>query len=308
MAALVESMFYVREVPWHGLGEKVDEAITSGEAIIRAGLDWTVDQRPIYDAFGKEIPKYKANTRSTDNSILGIVTDKYQVVQNSEAFEFTDNLLEEEVVYDTAGSLRNGKTVWLLAKMPEQKILDDVFDPYLCFTNTHDGTGSVKVFFTPIRVVCNNTLNLAISQAKRSWSTKHMGSMESKLEEAKETLGFAKMYMDGLTSEAQRLSEMKVTDVELEAIFDAMFPVDPEKDTQRKIDNINQMKANLFTCYDMPDISQYKGTVWGVINAATDMVAHMAPARMTEKYQENNWGRIMGGHPFVDTLYKNLVA
>ena len=308
MAANVESMFFVRELPWHGLGVEVQEAPTSKEAIIQAGLDWEVDQRPIYDVFQKEIPKFVANTRCTDNSILGIVSDKYKVVQNAEAFEFTDNLIGEGVTYETAGSLRDGKTIWLLAKMPEQKILDDVFDPYMCFTNTHDGTGSVKVFFTPIRVVCNNTLNLAISQAKRSWATKHMGSMESKLEEAKETLGFAKKYMEGLNEEAGRLSEMKISDTELEVIFDAMFPIDKEKDSQRKIDNINTMKANLFTCYQMPDISQYKGTVWGVINAATDLVAHVTPARLTSNYQENNWNRIMTGHPFVDNLYKSLLS
>ena len=198
MAAAVETMFYVRELPWHGLGKRLEEAPTSKEAIIQAGLDWEVDQRPIYDAFGKEIPRYRANTRSTDNSILGIVTDKYQVVQNAEAFEFTDSLIDEGVTYETAGSLRDGKTIWLLAKMPQQKILDDEFDPYVCFTNTHDGTGSIKAFMTPIRVVCYNTLNLAISQAKRAWSTKHMGDMKSKLEEARETLGFANDYMEKL--------------------------------------------------------------------------------------------------------------
>lgn len=312
MSANVESLMYVsseangRFVPWHGLGERVEEAPNSTEAIRIAGLDWTVDQRPIYDAFGKEIPKYKANTRVSDNSILGIVTDKYQIVQNSEAFEFTDSLIEEDVKYETAGSLRNGKTIWLLAKMPEQKILDDKFDPYVCFTNTHDGTGSIKAFMTPIRVVCANTLNLAISQAKRSWSTKHMGDMQSKLEEAKEALGFANHYMDELANEANRLSEKKISDSELEAILDAMFPIDKENDSQRRIDNINALKANLFTCYGMPDISQYRGTVWGVINAATDLVAHVAPSRMTSNYRENNWGRIMTGHPFVDNLYKNI--
>ena len=306
MAANVETMFYVREVPWHGLGKRVEEAPNSREAIIMAGLDWEVEQRPIYDSFGREIPKYKANTRNTDNSVLGVVTDKYQIVQNAEAFEFTDSLIDEGVTYETAGSLKNGKTIWLLAKMPEQKILDDNFDPYICFTNTHDGTGSIKICMTPIRVVCNNTLNLALNTANRSWSTKHMGNMTLKLEEAKHTLGLANNYMTALAEEADKLANMKISDAELEAIFDAMFPVDFEKDSRRKIENINTMKTNLFRCYAMPDINQYRGTVWGVINAATDLAAHIAPARMTSNYQENNWGRIMGGHPFVDALYSKV--
>ena len=308
MSANVESMFSVREVPWHELGTIIEEAPTSRDAIIYAGLDWTVDQRPIFDAFGKEIANYKANTRSSDNSVLGIVTEKYKVVQNAEAFEFTDSLIEEGVTYETAGSLRNGKTIWLLAKMPQQKILDDEFDPYICFTNSHDGTGSIKVCMTPIRVVCNNTLNIALSTAKRSWATKHMGNIETKLEEAKHTLGLANEYMDALATEAEILAERKITDTEIEAVFDSLYPVDKEKDTQRKIDNVELLKANLFKCYAMPDISQYRGTVWGVINAATDLVAHVAPARMTNTYQENNWGKIMSGHPFVDALYKNIAA
>lgn len=307
MAANVESMFSVREVPWHGLGEIVETAPTSKDAIIMAGLNWHVDQRPIYDAFGKEIPKYKANTRDKDNSVLGIVTDKYQIVQNEEAFEFTDSLLNEGVTYETAGSLKEGKTIWLLAKMPEQNILGDKFDPYVCFTNSHDGTGSIKVCMTPIRVVCNNTLNLALSTAKRSWSTKHMGDMKSKLQEAKITLGLANDYMTALDAEAQRLANLKITDSELEEIFDAMFPIDVN-DSKRKIENINNLKENLFKCYGMPDISQYRETVWGVINAATDLASHVAPARVTSNYRENNWGKIMTGHPFVDALYSKLAA
>ena len=307
MPAAVETMFYVRELPWHGLGRRVEEAPTSKEAIIMAGLDWEVEQRPIYDSFGVEIPKYKANTRSSDNSVLGVVTDKYQIVQNAEAFEFTDSLVDEGITYETAGSLKDGRTIWLLARMPEQKILDDKFDPYICFTNTHDGTGSIKVCMTPIRVVCNNTLNLALRNANRCWSTKHMGNMAVKLEEAKHTLGLANNYMTALSEEADRLANMKISDTELEAIFDAMFPIDFEKDSKRKIENINTMKTNLFRCYAMPDINQYRGTVWGIINAATDLAAHIAPARLTSNYKENNWARIMGGHPFVDSLYGKVV-
>ena len=308
MPALVETMFYVRETPWHGLGTKVDEAPTSAEAIKLAGLDWNVVCEPIYTADNIEIPNMKANIRETDRSVLGVVSDRYKIVQNKEAFEFTDSLINEEVRYETAGSLKNGKVVWMLAKMPERKILDDKFDPYICFTNSFDGSGAIRACMTPVRVVCNNTLNLALNTTARQWSTRHIGDIDSKLIEAQHTLGLANDYMDALSDEANKLVEVKVTDPQLEAIFDELYPIDTTKDSQRKINNVLDFKEKLFKCYNMPDISQYKGTAWGIINAATDLVDHMAPARMTKNYRENNWGTIMLGHPLVDLMYKKLNA
>ena len=307
MSANVETMFYVREVPWHGLGTRVEEAPNSADAIRLAELDWRVESNPIYDMYGKEIPGFVANTRSSDNSVLGIVSPQYKIVQNSKAFEFTDSLLDEGVVYETAGSLKDGKMIWLLAKMPQQKILDDAFDPYICFTNSHDGTGAVKVCMTPVRVVCNNTLNLALSTAKRSWSARHMGNIDSKLEEARHTLGLANDYMKSLEEEADRLANIQVNDSQILKMFDELYPVTAET-TARKIENINTIKDNFFRCYEMPDISQFKNTAWGVINAISDQATHSNPGRMTQKYNENNWGRVISGHPLIDNIYKKIAA
>ena len=162
MPALVESMMYVREKPWHGLGTQVEEAPTSAEALRMAGLDWNVVQRNIQVCGGAKIQNYKANIRDSDGTVLGVVTDRYKIVQNAEAFEFTDSLIGGEVRYETAGSLNGGRKIWLLAKLPETEIVGDKTEPYLCFTNTHDGSGAIRVCMTPIRVVCNNTLNLAL--------------------------------------------------------------------------------------------------------------------------------------------------
>ena len=180
MSANVETMFSVREVPWHGLGTIVEEAPTSKEAIELAGLNWKVESKPVFNEKNEEIPGFIANTRNTDGKVFGIVSNRYNIVQNEDAFSFTDSLIGEDVRYETAGSLREGRTVWLLAKMPERKILGDKFDPYICFTNSHDGFGAVKVCMTPIRVVCNNTLNLALSNANRMWSTRHIGDIQTK--------------------------------------------------------------------------------------------------------------------------------
>ena len=170
MAANIESMFYVRETPWHGLGTKVMEAPTSKRALELAGLDWKVVQEPIYTENNELIEGYKANVRDVDRKTLGVVTDRYKIIQNEEAFAFTDELLGEGVRYETSGSLQGGKKVWILARMPQEYIISgERISPYLLFSNTHDGSGAIKVALTPIRVVCNNTLNLAL-YSKRSWS------------------------------------------------------------------------------------------------------------------------------------------
>ena len=154
MPALVETMFSVRETPWHGLGTIVNDAPTSEDALRISGLDWKVVQDDVFTDSGERITGYKANIRDTDRKILGVVSDRYKVVQNTDAFSFTDELLGHGVKYETAGSLQGGRRVWLLARMPNEYTgVDDKICPYLVFSNSHDGTGAVKVAITPVRVV-----------------------------------------------------------------------------------------------------------------------------------------------------------
>lgn len=306
MPDYVETMFSVREKPWHGLGKIIKEAPTSRDAIELAGLNWSVNSNPIYDVYGNEIKGFKANTRSSDNSVLGVVTDKYKIVQNIDAFDFTDNLIGEEMYYETAGSLRKGKTIWLLGKMPERYICEDKFDPYIVFTNTHDGTGAVKIAMTPIRVVCNNTLNMALSSAKRSWSTKHMGNMEAKLSEARHTLELANDYLNNLAIEADKLANETMKEEDVVYTLNEMFPIDDDASDRQK-QNIQNAKDGIMICMLRPDIAKFLNTKWGFINAVSDYVGHAVPARLTTNYQENNWGKIMNGHPLLDKAM-SLVA
>lgn len=306
MPDYVETMFSVREKPWHGLGKIIKEAPTSRDAIELAGLNWSVNSNPIYDVFGNEIKGFKANTRSSDNSVLGVVTDKYKIVQNIDAFDFTDNLIGEEMYYEIAGSLRKGKTIWLLGKMPERYICEDKFEPYIVFTNTHDGTGAVKIAMTPIRVVCNNTLNMALSSAKRSWSTKHMGNMEAKLSEARHTLELANDYLNNLAIEADKLANETMKEEDIVYTLNEMFPIDDDASDRQK-QNIQNAKDGIMICMLRPDIAKFLNTKWGFINAVSDYVGHAVPARLTTNYQENNWGKIMNGHPLLDKAM-SLVA
>ena len=308
MAHMIETMFSVREKPWHyaetsEVTKLIQEAPTSEKALRLAGLDWDVLQTPVYMENGIEIPNYKANVRSTDNACLGIVTDRYKIVQNTEAFAFTDAIVGETedgvVKYETAGSLCGGKKIWLLAKMPTKKVLDDEVDPYMFFSNSHDGTGAIKVGMTPIRIVCNNTLNMALNSAKRQWSTKHVGDMQSKLEEAKMCLQMADKYMQRLDEEADRLANAKLYKEQIDEILDELFPVD-DNDTDRKKRSVQAEKDSFYVAYFMPDIAKFRDTAWGAVNAMSDVVTHQTPKRKTSSFDENRWGKIMDGHLMFD--------
>lgn len=300
MPAFVETMMYTREKPWHGLGTMVAEAPTSADALQLAGLDWTVVGRPIYDADGQEIPGYVANTRDSDNKTLGVVTTKYKIIQNQEAFAFTDALIGGDVRYETAGSLRKGKQIWLLAKMPAAKVAGDDVEPYLCFTNTHDGSGAIKVCMTPIRVVCNNTLNLALNTAQRTWSTVHVGDISRRVVEAQETLELANRYMLALDEKAQQYANTPIREDWLNEMLAEWFPIQEDDGEQRK-KNIKRMRDEFMVAYMMPDIRQFRGTAWGLINAASDML-HNEPRRKTDNFQAHRWGKIMVGHPLLDMV------
>lgn len=309
MAANVETMFYTREKPWHGLGVRVEETPTSADALTMAGLDWEVLQESVYTDAGEKISGYKANVRSTDRKVLGVVTDRYKVIQNAEAFEFTDTLLGSGVRYETAGSLADGKKVWLLARLPREYIIGgERISPYLVFSNTHDGSGAVRVAVTPIRVLCNNTLNLALNTAKRSWSMIHTGDIKGKIQEAKDTLFMAEKYMDNLGKEFERLRKIKMTDEQVKEYIELLLPV--EKDaTITQLRNVKKLREDMESRYfKAPDLQSVGSNAYRFVNAVSDFATHADPLRKTVNYNENLFARTVDGNPLIDRAYQMVCA
>lgn len=300
MAANVETMFYVREKPWHNLGVRVEEAPTSADALKLAGLDWKVIQKKIKTEDENEIPNYFANVRDRDNKVLGVVSQRYSIVQNEAAFAFTDELIGGDVRYEVCGSLKGGRSVWLLARLPDSEILGDKFERYLCFLNSHDGEGAVRVFCTNIRCVCQNTINLALNTATRSYSVKHMGlTLEDKICEARACLQMANDYDEALKKQAERYANYSVSDDDIREFLDELFPI-TEDMTERQKKNVEASKNEWMIAYYMPDIAKFRGTAWAMVNATSDFVGHSAPQRRTDSFEENRWGKIMSGHPVMD--------
>ena len=309
MAANVESMFYVRETPWHGLGTKVLEAPASKDALQLAGLNWRVMQEPIYTATEELVDGYKANVRDSDRKVLGVVTDRYRVIQNDEAFAFTDGLLGEGVKYETAGSLQGGRKVWLLAHMPHEYIISgERISPYLLFSNTHDGSGAIKVALTPIRVVCQNTLNLALARAKRSWSMIHTGDIREKMQEAKDTLFLAEKYMDELGKEFEALRMKKLTDKQVMEYIEILLPIE-DGSTPQQEKNMKRLREDMKIRYfDAPDLQGVGKNAYRFVNAVSDFATHAEPLRRTANYKENLFSRTVDGNPMIDKAYQMVSA
>lgn len=309
MSANVESMFYVRTLPWHGLGQRVSEAPNSKDALRLAGLDWNVVQQPIFTEAEQCIQGYKANVRDSDGKVLGVVTDRYKVVQNEEAFAFTDALLGEGVRYETAGSLQEGKKVWMLARMPHEYIISgERISPYLVFSNTHDGSGAVKVALTPIRVVCNNTLNLALNTAKRSWSMVHTGDIKGKMQEAHDTLFMAEKYMDNLGKEFETLRSIKLSDKEIMDYIEILLPCE-EGASSQQVKNIKRLRDDMKMRYfDAPDLKDVGNNAYRFVNAVSDFATHANPLRKTTNYKENLFARTIEGNPLIDKAYQMVLA
>ena len=290
MPANVETMFSVRETPWHGLGRIIMDAPASREALELAGLDWQVESRNIYSGTGAMIPGYRANVRSTDDAVLGVVSDRYRIVQNEEAFQFTDDLLGEGVTYETAGSLQGGKKVWMLARLPRKYLIaGDQVVPYLVIFNSHDGSSGVKVAMTPIRVVCQNTLNLALSTARR-------------------TLQLASNYMVELGNRGEELARIDLSDHKVQEFINEFFPISEDlSDCQRK--NNLRLQEDLKTrYYNAPDLEWVGKNGWRFINAVSDFATHADPLRKTKNYNENLFLRTTEGNPMIDKAYKMVLA
>lgn len=286
MAHEVETMFYAGEVPWHGLGTAVSESQSSAEAIRLAGLDWDVVTSPIA-TLGREIPGYKAIVRQTDAKVLGVASDKYVPVQNREAFDFTDGILGAGAKYETAGALRGGKLIWLLANLGEYSILGDRVSQYLCFTTGHDGNSPVRVLPTDTRVVCANTLRMALRDTKSTWTFEHSSGVHDKLKEAAETLRRAREYSEALKVRAEELYKVKVTKPMLDRILEQVFGNENDEEFEgylARAKRIVMLKDRLVEVYEeKDDLQNFRGTAWGLYNAFADVAAHARPTFVKDR-------------------------
>ena len=299
-----------RRPVWSGLGTDISRCSNISEALFVSGLDFTVRQENIQTSEACPIPLdgFRANIKD-DGTPLGIVSTKYKVVQNADAFAFLDSLVEEGMKFERAGGLQNGRKVFVLARMPDKYIISgEHISPYIVFINSHDGTGSIKILMTPVRMICLNMLNLALRSAVRSWSAVHSGNVSYKLEDAKNTLLYADLYMQELGVTIEELKQQPVSDAKVLELVDVLLPTnDSMSDTRRK--NVGLQREDLLERYfHAPDLAPLNRTAYRFINAVSDHATHADPIRRRENYNEALFNRSVEGNALVDRAYHLLSA
>lgn len=322
MSHEVESMFYVREVPWHGLGTQLPAEVTAAEAIKIAGLDWEVGLRPLWfetPAIAgqmsrmSEIADKRAIVRESDNSFFGIATPAYTPMQNRDAFTFFDNIVGSgQAIYHTAGSLRGGRVVWILAKLPQTAEIKGV-DPvnnYLLLMNGHDGGLALRMHWTPIRVVCWNTLQSAMANiVGQQFYARHTAGIDKRVAEAQQTLGLAAKRFDGFIEQAERLANASFLKAELDEYLKAVleFVPDEKPDEQRvtsKVKAIARITELVETGAGLQNPA-IRGTKWAAYNAVTEFVDHERPTRAAAGRLDVAW--LGSGADLKDRAWKLIL-
>ena len=289
------SMMYVGDVPWHGLGTYVENEVTAAAAIKLAGLDWESEKRELFiqgenevdgiPVIGQKVPDKFAVTRMTDNKILGVVGSDYEIIQNLDAFEFMDSIIGEgQAVYHTAGSLFGGRRIFMTVKLPgEISVGPDSIQKYLVLASGHDGSFALHVKWTPIRVVCWNTLNAALEvgrngKPRNSVSIRHTRNYKQNISEARELLQLTDYYYQQIEKCFNRLIDTQITVAGVKEFTEQLLPLAKDDEGNEKASKYIQTRRDEIVDLTYngkgQDAAEVRGTRWAAYNAVTEFVDH----------------------------------
>jgi phage/plasmid-like protein (TIGR03299 family) len=274
---------YFGEVPWHSLGTQLDNPATAREAIHAAGLGYEVELNSLWTVEGEPVQTRQAVVRCDTREVLGVVGNGYQPIQNHQCFGFLDSVVADgRLRYHTAGALGKGERVWMLAKLPgviHVRDSEDVTEKYLLLSNSHDGSSALRVYFTPIRVVCANTLAMAERRSHgQGVSIVHKGNLAAKVSEAQEILGFAARFYDDLEGKINQLASYYPSRKQLDDYFKSLYP-DRDETTNRRSQNVRTILVQLFESGRGQEFPETSRTMWSAFNALTEYVDHRRSTR-----------------------------
>lgn len=299
-----------------GVGTDVSEVTSLDYAIKKAGLDFEVVKLPVYYPINGEMEMKKienqfTTVRTDTMEPLGVVGKNYEILQNIDAFQFLESMVADgEARFETAGSYGPGGAKSFITMSTEpMNILGDEFKPYILITNSFDGSGSVRVMFTPIRIFCSNCIARAIKTAENKISVKHSSRLEVNLRAGREILLGNSNYMEAIKQEAETMAKLSLSEDKFKEIVNAMFGVsDAEKATEtakfRAEETINQiMKA-----YNQDDLQNFNNTAYKAYQAFADFESHMPTFRATETLKYKNITNVMKGMPILNEATKRIMA
>ena len=293
------SFFSVKEKPWHGLGQVVEGYPTSLEALQLAGLDYTVEKRKLFTyldgdpvpmiaenaegkILGMGIDHFFATVRTDNNTVLGVVGKDYEIVQNRDAFSFFDSIVGGDgIQYETAGALGKGERIFITAKLPSYIKVghDDLIEQYLFLTTSHDGYGSITAAFTPVRIVCNNTLNAALRNHSHAFKIRHTANAKERLEEAHKLMGITNQLSNQLERIFNQWAKVKITDHEVKKLI--QMALVSNKEVLQNIEagredelsacfrNMSEAAFSYALSNGSQQLETTKGTLFGAYNAVT---------------------------------------
>ena len=285
------SFFSVKQKAWHGLGQIVENYPTSAEAIIHAGLNYEVVKKDLWTIANltnieevKKVTTHFATVRTDTAQILGVVGNKYEIVQNETVFSFFDSLVNDGsgIKYETAGALGNGERIFITAKMPEVIRIgrNDDIEQYIFLTTSHDGTGSIMAAFTPVRIVCNNTLNAALRNHSNAVYIRHTANAEEKLKEAARIISISQTTGEMLEQVFNQWAKVRISDSETKKliqlamapnteVFKAIAEDNTAFEFSRQFDDVcGQVFDYAFTA-ETQQMQTTAGTLYGAFNAVT---------------------------------------
>lgn len=306
---------------FEGIGVNVNNATSLETAINVSGLNFSVEKRPL--SFVTQVaqewngntvmvdthlpfPKQFATIRTDTMEPIGIVGEKYEILQNIEAFNFLDSLVGD-AKFETAGLYGGGSKSFITMSTEPIKILDDEFAPYILFTNAFDGSGAVRVMFTPIRVFCSNCIARAIKNATNHLSIKHSSALKYNLENAKHVLIGNNNYLNALKKESEMLATTTFTEASFEKIARQLFPINENDAELIQARNDAQFEL-LMTAYHQDDLQNFNNTAYKAVQAIADFESHKPSLKKSSQMEFKNIKTVMAGMPLLNQVTEMILA
>lgn len=283
-----------RETSWAQIGTNVAGSKNLEEVLQRSNLDFEVIKRPLYTSFnenGKQrMVKFDNNMVATVNGStgkpLGLVSKNYEIIQNRDAFDFVDSM-GDSLIFEKAGQTASGM-MYIIARLADRNILGDTYQPFVILENSFNGAFSLKAAICPLRIVCQNQLRMAFKEAENTVIIRHSGNISGKMENARKVLMASDEYLKAMNAMAEKLATTKISADTESKIIDLMYPMRDDMNI-RTIHRIEDKRAEFLNAYNVDDNQNFRGTLYGMINAAADIDTHSEPFRKRDNWIEKRF-------------------